>query len=153
MHAGSNPVAQTHKVCCACKINKLLDEFSKKSTAKDGLQSRCKVCQRLKVNEHYANNMQYYKDKAFKRDTKVIAYHRSFLITYLRNHPCIDCGNSDVEVLQFDHIDRTTKLNEVSNLLSGSTQKLLDEIAKCQIRCANCHIKRSRRQLGWWLDE
>jgi hypothetical protein len=153
MHAGSSPVTQTHKICSTCNSNKPVLDFGKKSNAKDGLQSNCKICQRLKVNQHYSKNLQYYKDKAAIRDKVTAAKHRELLIKYLAEHPCVDCGNQDIEVLQFDHLDRSTKLDEISNMLKGSTKKLLEELDKCAVRCANCHIKRTRRQLGWWVHD
>jgi hypothetical protein len=141
------------KLCSGCKNLVSVELFGRKTNAKDGLQSRCKSCQRLKVNEHYANNAEYYKEKAAKRDAIVSTRHRELLINFLRENPCVDCGNTDIEVLQFDHIDRKTKSGEVSNFLTGSTKRLMIEVNKCEIRCANCHIKKTRRQLGWWVAD
>lgn len=51
---------------------------------------------------------------------------------------CIDCGyNAHPAALDFDHV-RGEKKRNVS--LFSTTQKgLLEEIAKCDVRCANCH--------------
>ncbi|SRR5258705_1947561 len=59
---------------------------------------------------------------------------------YLLNHPCVDCGNSDIRVLEFDHV-RGKKFKAISMMvsLSYSWITILKEIAKCEIRCANCH--------------
>lgn len=141
------------KVCTRCLTSKPLEEFSKRASAKDGLQPRCRICQRELVNQHYSDNKQYYKDKARVRNTATIIENRRYVISYLRDNPCIDCGNSDIEVLQFDHRDRDTKSGEVSSFLDSSLERVKLEISKCDIRCANCHIKRSRRQLGWWTEE
>lgn len=113
----------------------------------------CKLCHQAYNREHYLNNKQYYKDKAAKRNISIKAQSREFVKQYLREHPCIDCGSTDIEVLQFDHRDPSLKTGEVSTFLTYSTDRLMKEINKCDVRCANCHVKRTRRQFGWWIDE
>ena len=66
--------------------------------------------------------------------------NRQLVIEYLKTHPCVDCGNSDIRVLEFDHV-RGQKLGNVSHAVhqTWSEEKLLNEIAKCEVRCCNCH--------------
>jgi hypothetical protein len=73
-----------------------------------------------------------------------------FLIEFLRQHPCVDCGEDDVVVLEFDH--RRDKLETVSTLSREgySLDKLKAEIAKCDVVCANCHRRRTAKQFGWY---
>jgi hypothetical protein len=68
---------------------------------------------------------------------------------YLASHPCVDCGNSDVRVLQFDHV-KGKKLGTISNIIrvKHAMSALLEEIAKCETRCANCHLIRHWRKLN-----
>jgi hypothetical protein len=56
----------------------------------------------------------------------------------------VDCGESDPIVLEFDHI-RGKKVGDVSTLAGQafSWHKLSAEIAKCEVRCANCHRRRT----------
>lgn len=64
----------------------------------------------------------------------------NFLREYRMTHPCVDCGESDWVVLEFDHV-RGVKFKDVG-LLSGrgaSLAVIKEEIAKCDVRCANCH--------------
>lgn len=112
----------------------------------------CKKCHNEYTRQHYQDNKQSYLDKANKRNAEVKIKHREIIMEHLRANPCVDCGNDDTEVLQFDHRDRLTKTAEVSRLTTGSTKRLLDEISKCDIRCANCHVKRTRRQMGYWYN-
>lgn len=51
-------------------------------------------------------------------------------------------------VLEFDHIrDKTIA---VSRLTPSSTPKrILAEIQKCEVRCVNCHMRRTAEQFGW----
>ena len=60
-----------------------------------------------------------------------------------------DCGQTyPTYVMDFDHRDPTTKLCKVSAAVYlGSEQKLLDEIAKCDLVCANCHRVRTHGSL------
>jgi hypothetical protein len=39
--------------------------------------------------------------------------------------------------------------NRISNFLTYSLDRLKKEIAKCEVRCGNCHIRRTRKQMGW----
>lgn len=112
----------------------------------------CRIHHREYTRQHYKNNKQYYILKARKNSIITVNRQREQLKQYLRNNPC-PCGQKDIEVLEFDHRDRTTKITEVSKLVGGSDEKLWAEIAKCDVLCAYCHIKKTRRQMGWWVDD
>ena len=57
---------------------------------------------------------------------------------------CIDCGyKAFAAALHFDHVDPATKKVAVSKLRCGSIAGLDAEIAKCVVRCANCHAVRT----------
>lgn len=77
----------------------------------------------------------------FQRNDK-IANH--YLNIKMESGPCIDCGNDDIRVLEFDHVDRDTKRFNVSNC--GSIKKLEEEMKKCVLRCGICHRKRTKIQ-------
>ena len=72
-----------------------------------------------------------------------------FVHNYLLHHPCVDCGEKDVRVLDFDHV-RGKKYKSVSKMLSGShsIDRLIEEIKKCEVRCANCHRKITAERAG-----
>lgn len=81
--------------------------------------------------------------QAFKKEK-----HRQ----YLEGHPCVDCGESDTLVLEFDHLDRTQKEANIAVLLQDrkiSWEEMLQEIRKCEVRCVNCHRRRTARQFHW----
>lgn len=65
---------------------------------------------------------------------------------YLGQHPCVDCGEPDPVVLQFDHL--RDKRMDVSHMLRGgfSWATIHAEIEKCNIRCANCHRRKTARE-------
>jgi hypothetical protein len=62
--------------------------------------------------------------------------------------PCSDCGERYPPcAMDFDHRDPSTKRAAVTGMIGrASTQRLLDEIAKCDIVCANCHRLRTSRR-------
>ena len=70
---------------------------------------------------------------------------------YLKKHPCVDCGEKNPIVLEFDHL--RDKLIEVSRLVQyTSINKVQSEIEKCEIRCANCHRRKTAIQFGWYKN-
>lgn len=73
------------------------------------------------------------------------------LYEYLCEHPCVDCGERDPVVLELDHV-RGDKRDNIANLIrSGrSWEPIRAEIAKCEVRCANCHRRATARRNGTW---
>jgi hypothetical protein len=68
---------------------------------------------------------------------------RKNIVEYLREHPCVDCGETDIVVLEFDHI--AEKVANISAYAGGgrSWARVKAEIDKCEVRCANCHRRRT----------
>lgn len=92
--------------------------------------------------EHYWRNRHRYLERAKRHNTRAYKRNREFLLTYLKKHPCIDCGEDDPDKLQFDHV-RGTKASEVTTIAGNacSIAKIRAEIRKCEVRCASCHQK------------
>ncbi len=67
-------------------------------------------------------------------------------------NPCVDCGEKDVLVLEFDHIQRETKTADISTMLlrGVSTNTLVKEMLKCEVRCANCHRRKTQLENSGW---
>lgn len=57
---------------------------------------------------------------------------------------CVDCGFDDPRALQWDHIDPDTKLGNVGGM--GNWTATWREMAKCVVRCANCHAIRTHEE-------
>jgi len=79
-----------------------------------------------------------------KRAREVVAKH-------LSSHPCVDCGESDPVLLEFDHVV-DEKICNISVILGArkSINGLLAEIAKCAIRCVNCHRRKTAKTFNTW---
>lgn len=77
---------------------------------------------------------------------------RLWLWYYLEQHPCVDCGETDPTVLVFDHVDPAEKYKDVGIMIHNgcSLKKVKAEIAKCEVRCANCHSRRTAKQFGYY---
>jgi hypothetical protein len=84
------------------------------------------------------------------RQIKIRGYLASVLLV-----GCVDCGTDDIRVLEFDHV-RGTKLGSISVLMKAgkSLATIQDEVAKCEVRCRNCHaIATAARRGSTWFDE
>lgn len=136
------------KKCTKCEIEKPLDEFAIKSATRR--QSMCKSCNREYQKGHYVANKQTYIDKAKVWSNTQHPILIENLINYLAEHPCVDCGETDSIVLDFDHVTGV-KFKSISALISNrcSWKKVFSEIEKCEVRCANCHRRRTAVQFGW----
>jgi len=69
------------------------------------------------------------------------------LLEYFESHPCVDCGERDPVVLEFDHL-RDKRFDIANRLVSVKWQTILDEMAKCEVVCSNCHRRRTAVRRG-----
>lgn len=131
-------------LCSKCKLTKDATEFAFRNKAKGTRHSYCLQCGREFAKKHYSNNVRYYVQKAYVRRKSLLDEISGKLFDYLEHHPCIDCGESDPVVLEFDHV-RGKKSYNVSAMgsLVLSWKSILKEIEKCEVRCANCHRRRT----------
>jgi hypothetical protein len=67
---------------------------------------------------------------------------------FFGEHPCVDCGETDPLVLEFDHL-ADKRFNIAKGMRDRSWQAVLDEIAKCDVVCANCHRRRTGLGAGF----
>jgi hypothetical protein len=63
---------------------------------------------------------------------------------------CVDCGETDPIVLEFDH-EPGNKVDIISRMVQQRAwNATLAEIAKCSVRCANCHRRKTAERAGWY---
>lgn len=101
---------------------------------------------------HYAKHRDKVIAKA--KDASKVARDRTraYIKAHLEAHPCVDCGETNIIVLEFDHIGEagTKEFNISDAAREGIGNKRLEaEIAKCEVRCANCHRKKTYERSGW----
>jgi hypothetical protein len=60
---------------------------------------------------------------------------------YKQGLSCSECGFSHPAALDFHHRDPATKTDRVSGMAHNGRgwTRILAEIAKCEVLCANCH--------------
>lgn len=129
------------KTCSICKLEKAHSEFHKRSRSKDGYTSQCAECKHGMDQSYYTRNTDKFKDR--NDINRAETTHKLF--DYLSKNPCVDCGEQDVVVLEFDHKEEKPKYR-VATLVSHSWAAVLKEIENCEIRCSNCHTRKTHER-------
>ena len=132
------------KKCFRCQQNKPEVDFVRN-------KNMCRSCKSIYNREHYERNKTKYLEKAKRNNASYIERNRRFVYEYLLSNPCVDCGESNPVLLEFDH--QKDKTSTVSSLIHqcASIDTIKTEISKCQVRCANCHRLKTAKELGWWI--
>jgi len=125
-----------------------MEEFAWRRKWRNQRDNYCRPCRADYKQEHYAKNRQRYIDNAAKRTQKVVEERTLMLLEYFRNHPCADCGERDPVVLEFDHLgEKNFALSY--GIRNHNWQRVLEEIARCDVVCSNCHRRRTARRGGF----
>ncbi len=139
------------RFCVNCGLAKPLEEFHYRHRATETRHSICGTCFNAYRRDHYRMNRHDYirRNGALQRRRRLEWQRR--LWEYLSVHPCVDCREQDPLVLEFDHVDRTTKEFTMGFMATRghAWPTVLSELAKCEVRCANCHRRRTAAQFGW----
>jgi hypothetical protein len=141
----------TTKVCTKCGIEKDFEDFPLRSRITGRRQSYCKECVAQKSGRWYQNNKGHQKGLARNRTIVYRQNAKEYVWEYLTNHPCISCGETNPNVLEFHHV-RGKKEHEISRMIgkAASLENLKAEIEKCVVLCANCHRKLTAKEQGWF---
>lgn len=136
------------KQCCTCHRYLPLTSFNKRAAAPDGLQARCRDCS----SDWYQVNKASHMANVRRRNDRTRRELHQLLATYLSEHPCVDCGERDIRCLEFDHRDGAAKASDVSRMVAvvRPWRAIVDEIEKCDVRCANCHRRITVQRGAWW---
>ena len=133
--------------CYRCGQVKGTDQFAWRRKAKGQRDSHCRPCRSAYGKEHYAKNRQRYIDQAGDVKRRVTLERTCYLIEFFKSHPCVDCGEQDPVVLEFDHL-RDKQFAIGPALSKTSWKNILAEMKKCEVVCANCHRRRTARRRG-----
>jgi hypothetical protein len=141
------------KSCRACGKEKSESEFNWRNKAKGKRCPSCRECMRKYIQNHYYNNVEYYIEKAVRRKKAYIRATYKKILDYLLVNPCLDCGETDPVVLEFDHVDNQIKLAAVSEMVKQQRpwRIIFEEIQKCEVRCANCHMRKTAKQRNYGI--
>ena len=107
--------------------------------------------QRNQASRRYLSTPNGQRKRAEQRKLQVIKARE--LIRNLKSKPCMDCGNTfDPVCMDFDHRDPLLKRGRVASITKRGFLAVLEEVAKCDVVCSNCHrirTHRLRNHLEW----
>lgn len=96
---------------------------------------------RIATAKHYSENKEYYRARNKRRVEEFREIAKA-----AKNVPCADCQQSyPTWVMQFDHL-RDKEYTIAALARFPSKERLLAEIAKCEVVCANCHAERTHQR-------
>lgn len=119
-----------------------MNSFTKNISKKDGLNSACRDCHVKYTRAHYKKNQAQYVTKALSRKREL--YDK---IAALKQEPCADCKQKfNPWQMDFDHVTGVKLFDIASGYQQRAWKAILDEIAKCELVCANCHRERTHQR-------
>ena len=115
----------------------------------------CAVCHRIRTRDQHRRWLEEAERRqGASRYLDRKRHHwraQSQLLDDLRSVPCADCGRRFAPcAMDFDHREPTGKVSGVTRMIGrAGKDRILAEVAKCDIVCANCHRARthSRRTM------
>ena len=137
------------KTCARCRTSLQEDCFNRSTRSPDGRQAYCRDCQKA----HYAENSARHRANVRRSSAARTVVLRTLVFEAMAQG-CADCGYLDIRALDFDHV-RGEKVDDVGSMIrrGRSIRAVRDEIAKCEVRCRNCHAIVTISRLGAsWHD-
>lgn len=128
------------KRCNKCDRTLPLEHFYKDRHSKDGHTYTCRECKIKSVNDYksrHAEKVKAYQLRYREKNRDRQETERKNKYNSLKT-ACRKCGETRQYVIQFHHIDPTTKLFNITE--GGSRNRNIeDEVKKCVCLCSNCH--------------
>lgn len=111
--------------------------YDRRSYAKNGKKKLAATKERRKKDPVFA---QMLRDSTQRSKQK--HYEK---LNLLKSAPCLDCKECFHPVcMDFDHRDPSAKVRDISRMMGSPWEKVLSEVAKCDLICANCHRIRTK---------
>ena len=133
----STASVQCMKHCGRCQLEKPIAEFHRWG---QGHQPWCKACKSEYAAEYYIRNHARRVEYNRRQRKEAVAFYRELK----EGRPCADCGGMfHPSAMQWDHRPGVEKVDDVSRMYGLSRERVLEEIAKCDLVCANCHAVRT----------
>lgn len=126
LEQGENQDEDSCLMCTGCNQMKPANKFGKNNNTRVGRRARCREC---RSNENKIRHREY---------SEFIRKHRD-------KHPCVDCGESDPDVLTSDHV-LGVKLFNIAEGCCYSEKAVVEELKKCVSRCGICHEKQTQKR-------
>ena len=149
------------RIRARCGELKPLEDFAPKYRGLRQPSSYCRGCQSKYHKEWYQENRERVTARVRANRARTESHVDKVIVRldvrrrrwlHLLEHPCVDCGESDPLVLEFDH--RSEKRAGVNELMRNhrTWPEISAEIEKCDVRCANCHRRRTASTHGYYED-
>jgi hypothetical protein len=127
--------------CTDCGATRPLEDFSWRDADEMRRRWQCRACCLERSRRHYADARAAYLERNRRNNPRQRQAAQNHVYEYLREHPCIACGEPDIVILEFNHRDPLAKLANISDMIQRkcSIGRIDAEIAKCDVLCVNCH--------------
>lgn len=120
-----------------------------------GFKALCKSCYAIYMKEYYKNKPEKYKthkEKYVKLNDELWKLKTHALMAERFVSGCMDCGERNPVVLDFDHRNPSEKSFGFGSdkKTKRSVEEFIAELDKCDVVCANCHRIRTANMFGSW---
>jgi len=132
--------------CRTCHQPKCVEDFPLRG---GGIRrTECKKCFGIRQRKHYRNNKAAYIVRNVRRTKEERKRQAQVVFDLKDGKQCVDCGVPyRAWQLQFDHPPGAHKIGDVASIVGNvSETRLMSEIAKCDLVCANCHADRTYKR-------
>ena len=128
----------TH-VCARCGQSKALSDYHR---SRGGAHTYCRDCRNEYDRRYY--DVRGRPARLARRRAQIDAARR-WMAEIKTGVPCADCGETfPIYVMHWDHLPEFVKVNQVSVMVASRTREaVLEELKKCELVCANCHVMRT----------
>ena len=125
--------------CVRCGLMKPISEYHNSRT---GQFSYCRDCRNEYDRAYYANRA---RDIRLARRRAFRDLARSWMAEIKAGVACSDCGETfPIYVMHWDHLPGFEKVASISVMVASRTRAaVLEELKKCELVCANCHVMRT----------
>lgn len=138
------------KFCGRCRTTKRSEDFGVKDRSRGWLQPWCRECEREYKAAWYARHRAEHIEHVRVQRAATKEANRARILAYLTEHPCVGCGETNLVVLDFDHL-RDKRRNVTYMVSAGFPWATIEkEIVKRQVLCANCHRIKTARERGFY---
>jgi pyruvate-formate lyase-activating enzyme len=143
---------------------KCLQDRIQSASVSDDIQAMAYAAYNERCLANLNEKTQRWQDSERARRLKARVYaarrrvrHREWMLNQKLDNPCADCGEIctryNYPAFHWDHLPEFVKQFQISDSYRYPIAKILAEIAKCQLRCANCHaIMTYERQYGSLME-
>jgi hypothetical protein len=111
----------------------------------DGQQWYCRSCFAV----YFCARGDLHRDQSKAAKKARVRALQAYVLEYLQEHPCVDCGAKDPVILEFDHVGEKT--GTIARLVGEGVRLhvVKEEISGCEVVCVNCHRRRTARRGRW----